>query len=47
MPNLKNSPTQALWWLTILASAYLLLNKFIDEFCHWATNFDRFEEQQL
>ena len=47
MPGLESSPTQALWWLTILADSYPPLEGFIDGFCHWSTNFDRLEGRQL
>ena len=40
---LKNSPTQALWWLTILAGCYPLLEGFIDRFCHGFASFDGLE----
>ena len=47
MPGLKNSLTQAIWELTILASSYQLLERFINGFCHRATNFNKLEERQL
>ena len=47
MPSLKSNLAQALWWLTILASFYLLLKRFINEFYHWFTNFDGLERRQL
>ena len=47
MSDLRNSPAQALWWFTILASFYLLLKGFINGFYHWFSNFDRLEGRQL
>ena len=44
MPGLKNNPIQILWLLTIFASTYLLLKKFINKFCHQVTNFDGLEK---
>ena len=47
MFGLKSSLAQALWWLTIIANSYPLLEEFIDGFCYWSTNFDGLEKRQL
>ena len=47
MLSLKSSPTQALWWLTILANFYPPLEGFIDGFCHGFASFDGLEGGQL
>ena len=47
MSGLESSPTQVLWWLTILANSYPPLERFIDGFCHGSTNFDGLEGRQL
>ena len=47
MFGFKKNPTEALWWLTILASSYPLLEKYIDRFCHKFANFDKLEGRQL
>ena len=47
MSGLENSLSQALWGLTILAGAYLPLERFINRFCHWAINFDKLKRRQL
>ena len=47
MPGLKNSPPQALWEITILIGAYLLVEGFINRFYHSSTNFDGFKGRQL
>ena len=47
MLGLKSSRTQALWWLTILANFYPPLERFINGFCHWSTNFDGLKRGQL
>ena len=47
MSGLESSPPQALWGLTILAGAHPPLERFIDGFCHWFTNFDELEERQV
>ena len=47
MPDLKSRPAQALWWFTILASSYSLLERFVNRFYHWSTNFDGLKRRQL
>ena len=47
MPSLKSSPTQAIWWLTILAGSYLSLEGLINGFRHGFANFDGLEGRQL
>ena len=47
MPSLKNSPTQAIRWLSILAGFYPSLEKLIDRFCHGFANFNRLKGRQL
>ena len=47
MLGLKGSPPQALWGLTILAGVYPPLERFINRFCHWSTNFNGLKERQL
>ena len=47
MLGLKSSPTQALWWFSILAGPYLTLERFIDGFCYGIASFDRLEGGQL
>ena len=47
MFGLESSPAQTLWWLTILANSYPPLERFINAFCHWSTNFDGLEGRQL
>ena len=47
MPSLESSPTQAIRWLTILASSYPLLERLIDGFRHGFANFDGLEGRQL
>ena len=46
MLGLKSSPTQALWWLIILASSYPPLKRFINRFCHGFASFDGLEGGQ-
>ena len=47
MPSLENSPTQAIWWLAILAGSYPLLKRLINRFCHGFANFNGLKERQL
>ena len=47
MLGLKSSLPQALWGLTIFAGAHPPLERIINGFCHWSTNFDRLEGRQL
>ena len=47
MPGLESSSAHALWWLTIFAGAYPPLERFIDRFCHWSTNFDGLDGRHL
>ena len=47
MSSLGNSPTQTIWWFTILANSYLLLKKLINRFYHKFANFDGLEGRQL
>ena len=47
MLSFESIMTQAIWWLTILADSYLLLERFINEFYYRFANFDRLEEKQL
>ena len=47
MFSLENNPTQAMQWLTILASSYLLLEKLINKFCYGFANFNKLKKRQL
>ena len=47
MPDLENTPSQALWEFTILVGAYPLLERFIDRFFYWFINFTGLKRRKL